>query len=297
MFAKKLAKSARGGEMKNAKKCTAAPIAFILLLVLLAPGAASAAAGPAVTVDALSGGYAAGDTAAVPVKIAGNPGCEAATLKLAYDTDALELAGYTTDGTLFEAGSVVDNHAKGIIGFFGAGSDIKENGTLFIANFTVKAGARAGSYPISIGAYQNLPGNFVNWDMEPVSPAFAAGSIPVVGAAGGNTAGSPAPAASGSTSAGGSAAASAQSEEEAPEETAESESAAQGQDAAAASRIGESGTALAPGAGAPDPDGPGRWTAAMAAWLAVAIIAAAIAGFFAIRYFRKRSKRQGSMAL
>lgn len=125
-----------------------------------------------------------GDTFTVPVTITDNPGFASAAFSLSYDSDALTFDSFDTTGTLFAAPSFLQDLASSSFTHMGS-SNITQDGVLIYATFTVKAGAAAGSYPISVGLKDGNELNFLNASLATVPAEFTSGSVtvgePVVG--------------------------------------------------------------------------------------------------------------------
>lgn len=90
----------------------------------------------------------AGETVTVAFTVAENPGFATFAAQIAYDTDALELTA-VTKGDLCQSGIFIENVAKGKVSYINT-VDITATGTLFVATFTVKEGAKLGTYPVTV---------------------------------------------------------------------------------------------------------------------------------------------------
>ncbi|MDR3295575.1 MAG: S-layer homology domain-containing protein [Clostridiales Family XIII bacterium] len=164
-------------------KIIVAALCLCLTLFGLAP-ASALAAGTAVQAGSISEAAPGATGLQIPVRIENNPGIAGAAFVFTYDTAALTLTGFT--GGLFPEGGLIKNPDRNNVAFFGV-TDIKENGTLFTAVFSVKSGAAAGDYEIRIGLVDGLDKNLMNWNADVVPVTFSPGKITVKAADSGTT--------------------------------------------------------------------------------------------------------------
>ncbi|MDR0916600.1 MAG: dockerin type I domain-containing protein [Oscillospiraceae bacterium] len=119
-------------------------------------------------------------TATVEVSIADNAGFRAFSLVIGYDTTALELTGVSWDSAL-PSGPQSTAGALPIVQYTKLSKgNFTGNGRLFTLTFTLKAGATAGEYPVTVSLNEAavIPARpFHNDAAEPVPVSFAAGAV------------------------------------------------------------------------------------------------------------------------
>jgi hypothetical protein len=136
----------------------------------------------AVSVGSVAGTVKPGDSFTVPISIAQNPGFAAFAFTLGFDSSALELTALDATGALLGADLLADlntataGYVKGAVNQIYV---IDDDGVLYNATFTVKAGAADGTYPISIGLKDSSELNFVDSMANPLDIGFTAGSVVV----------------------------------------------------------------------------------------------------------------------
>ena len=142
-------------------KLSAALLALALLAALAPPAASAASASIKAAADAAA--YAPGDTVAVKFSISGNPGFWGAGFTIKYDPGAMAL-GDIQAGRLFEGGNFSANPLNGTVAFYGESltADVRGDGELFTAVFTVNASAKPGAYTVTAELKDGLAKNFIN---------------------------------------------------------------------------------------------------------------------------------------
>lgn len=118
-----------------------------------------------------------GQKVSIPVSIQKNPGIAGATFTVSYDRTALTLDG-AEKGAVLSKGTFTPNAENGVITWYHT-SDVSENGILFTLNFTVKAGAKAGNYPVALALKDGEPANFSNQEADIVPIQFTNGAVTV----------------------------------------------------------------------------------------------------------------------
>ena len=113
----------------------------------------------------------------IPVTIQNNPGIAGAMLAISYDKSALTL-NKISQGPLFEHGSYSAPSEIGIVQWYHT-EDVKEDGVLFILQFTVNETAQNGSYNISVGLRDGIPANLSNADSNIVNAQFISGMLEI----------------------------------------------------------------------------------------------------------------------
>jgi len=167
------------GISRGAKRGVFALLVLALIAVLFTGITVKAYAdgGATITVGS-SGEVTAGDEFTVPVTIADNTGFAAAAFEFTYNSNALELTGFSTDGLI--GNGLIPNVAGNSAGYFSS-ADITDNGVLFSATFKVKDDAGDGTYDIKLGLRNNTASNMVNSSAKPVTVTFVDGSADVTG--------------------------------------------------------------------------------------------------------------------
>ena len=154
-------------------------LALILALMLsLVPLGSAFAADTTITVGS-SGEVTPGSEFTVPVNIEGNTGFAAAAFQFTYDTDALELVGFNSEGGLMRNGMLEGVDAS-TVGYF-SGSDMRDDGLLFSVVFRVKDDAPGGVYDIQIGLVEGAATNLVNSQAQTITVSFSSGVVQVAG--------------------------------------------------------------------------------------------------------------------
>ena len=168
--------------MKNRKRVLSVllALAVVFTMCITAAVAVDTGSGSAakVTVETVKKEVKVGDTVALNVSIAGNPGFAGYTVKFSYDANKLTLKE-VVNGT-FVGGMFTPNPAKNNVVFANT-TDFHEDGTLFTLKFTVKADCSNGA-AVTIESAQ-----FANAAQKPVSADIVAGGINVT--TGGSTTG------------------------------------------------------------------------------------------------------------
>ena len=138
---------------------------------------ADAAAPASISVDTKTA--KAGETVTVPVRIAGNPGIAAFSLRISYDSDTLELSNIL-DGELIQGiGTSTFNVSSGLANWHTIGGDLTRDGELFKLSFIVKDTASAGTTPVSVKLKGDLPVSLSNSNRQAVPVVFTAGGVKV----------------------------------------------------------------------------------------------------------------------
>ena len=168
--------------MKNRKRMLSVllALAVVFTMCITAAVAVDTGSGSAakVTVETVNKAVKVGDTVALDVSIAGNPGFAGYTVKFSYDANKLTLKE-VVNGT-FAGGTFMPNPEKNKVAF-GNATDSHGDGTLFTLKFTVKADCSNGA-AVTIESAQ-----FANAAQKPVSADIVAGGINVT--TGGSTTG------------------------------------------------------------------------------------------------------------
>lgn len=113
-----------------------------------------------------------GDEVKIDVAISENSGFANGKFTVEYDEAVLELKGIDIEGKLLENGSSAIN---GAMISFASAENITEDGVLFTAVFTVKAGAELGKYTVKVTAE-----DMVTTDGAAVAAEVADGAVEVV---------------------------------------------------------------------------------------------------------------------
>ena len=168
--------------MKNRKRMLSVllALAVVFTMCITAAVAVDTGSGSAakVTVETVNKAVKVGDTVALDVSIAGNPGFAGYTVKFSYDANKLTLKE-VVNGT-FAGGIFMPNPEKNKVAF-GNATDSHGDGTLSTLKFTVKADCSNGA-AVTIESAQ-----FVNAAQKAVSADIVAGGINVT--TGGSTTG------------------------------------------------------------------------------------------------------------
>ena len=168
--------------MKNRKRMLSVllALAVVFTMCITAAVAVDTGSGSAakVTVETVNKAVKVGDTVALDVSIAGNPGFAGYTVKFSYDANKLTLKE-VVNGT-FAGGTFMPNPEKNKVAF-GNATDSHGDGTLFTLKFTVKADCSNGA-AVTIESAQ-----FANAAQKAVSAEIVAGGINVT--TGGSTTG------------------------------------------------------------------------------------------------------------
>ena len=168
--------------MKNRKRMLSVllALAVVFTMCITAAVAVDTGSGSAakVTVETVNKAVKVGDTVALDVSIAGNPGFAGYTVKFSYDANKLTLKE-VVNGT-FAGGTFMPNPEKNKVAF-GNATDSHGDGTLFTLKFTVKADCSNGA-AVTIESAQ-----FANAAQKAVSADIVAGGINV--STGGSTTG------------------------------------------------------------------------------------------------------------
>lgn len=125
-----------------------------------------------------------GDTVAVNVSIAENPGIMAMTFTLVYDKDIFTFVKYNT-GILIDY-TIVDHPDKGYVSFVNCESrNRKNNGTLFTITFTVNDNAQVGTYDMKVQHIRpeehgdSMSGCLANWMGDTIIPTVNNGTVSI----------------------------------------------------------------------------------------------------------------------
>ena len=168
--------------MKNRKRVLSVllALAVVFTMCITAAVAVDTGSGSAakVTVETVKKEVKVGDTVALNVSIAGNPGFAGYTVKFSYDANKLTLKEIV-NGT-FAGGTFMPNPGKNMV-VLGNATDFHGDGTLFTLKFTVKADCSNGA-AVTIETAQ-----FRNAALKDVSVDIVAGGINVT--TGGSTTG------------------------------------------------------------------------------------------------------------
>ena len=168
--------------MKNRKRVLSVllALAVVFTMCITAAVAVDTGSGSAakVTVETVKKEVKVGDTVALNVSIAGNPGFAGYTVKFSYDANKLTLKEIV-NGT-FAGGTFMPNPGKNMV-VLGNATDFHGDGTLFTLKFTVKADCSNGA-AVTIETAQ-----FGNAALKDVSVDIVAGGINVT--TGGSTTG------------------------------------------------------------------------------------------------------------
>ena len=171
--------------MKNRKRVLSVllALAVVFTMCITAAVAVDTGSGSAakVTVETVKKEVKVGDTVALDVSIAGNPGFAGYTVKFSYDANKLTLKE-VVNGT-FEGGTFMPNPGKNKV-VLGNATDFHGDGTLFTLKFTVKADCSNGA-AVTIETAQ-----FGNAAQKDVSVDIVAGGINVSTTGGSTTGGS-----------------------------------------------------------------------------------------------------------
>ena len=171
--------------MKNRKRVLSVllALAVVFTMCITAAVAVDTGSGSAakVTVETVKKEVKVGDTVALDVSIAGNPGFAGYTVKFSYDANKLTLKEIV-NGT-FEGGTFMPNPGKNKV-VLGNATDFHGDGTLFTLKFTVKADCSNGA-AVTIETAQ-----FGNAAQKDVSVDIVAGGINVSTTGGSTTGGS-----------------------------------------------------------------------------------------------------------
>lgn len=156
--------------MRNFKRILAV-LTMLTLLGTVVVGSAFASTAPTMTLSSAT--VKAGDTAALTINVANNPGFTATIVKVGYDSTYLSLAARATNGDLFTSctpgGNVSANPYQ--IVFNDGFEDITADGVLANLSFKVADNAPAGEYPITLiySAEDTYNANFDFVEFEVVS--------------------------------------------------------------------------------------------------------------------------------
>ncbi len=168
--------------MKNRKRVLSVllALAVVFTMCITAAVAVDTGSGSAakVTVETVKKEVKVGDTVALNVSIAGNPGFAGYTVKFSYDANKLTLKEIV-NGT-FAGGTFMPNPGENMV-VLGNATDFHGDGTLFTLKFTVKADCSNGA-AVTIETAQ-----FGNAALKDVSVDIVAGGINVT--TGGSTTG------------------------------------------------------------------------------------------------------------
>lgn len=122
----------------------------LVLLLLVALAVPALAAGGSVSLSASATSLKRGDTFTVTASLSGADAVAMGTVKLSYDSAALELTGGSCHVSGATLGQVIPGQNAGT--FMLSGEPKKISGKIFTFNFRVKDGAAIGSYTISSSA-------------------------------------------------------------------------------------------------------------------------------------------------
>lgn len=152
-----------------------------MLLTFLPGDAVAASSSPTITVGNADAMANFADIA-VPITIENNPGVISMRLHVTYDSTALEL-------TRVEDGGILGNKNHPGVSVFPyvlswvndtAEEDFTANGTIATLHFSIRPGAAAGSYPITL-SYDSAKEEILNEALQTVDFALAPGTVALSG--------------------------------------------------------------------------------------------------------------------
>ena len=144
------------------------------------------AAGTTVTIGDIQA--KAGDTAEIPVVLAGNTGFSNLSLEIGYNSDVMTLSGVSSpvSGASFTMAQTYAAQPYNMQ--WDCATDITYNGTVAVMTFTINAGTANGTYPVTVDFYKGRDGNNVdgddinyNADYDPIPITYISGSVIVSG--------------------------------------------------------------------------------------------------------------------
>ena len=148
--------------------------ALLLALLLVAFLTLPALAGDGLTISAGSASGKAGETVKLDITVENNPGFSGMSLTVGYDPKVLTL----TDVENQAGGSFAPNMEKGVLTWL-LGRNTQREGVFFTLCFRIDAGAKEGTYPITLSLNDGRETNIVNEDAEAVPVTFVSGTVTV----------------------------------------------------------------------------------------------------------------------
>ena len=148
--------------------------ALLLALLLIACLTLPVLAADGLTISAGSTSGKVGETVKLDITVEKNPGFSGMSLTVNYDPRALTLTEVENQA----GGSFAPNMEKGVLTWL-LGRNTQREGVFFTLCFRIDAGAKEGTYPITLSLNDGRETNIINEDAEAVPVTFEAGAVTV----------------------------------------------------------------------------------------------------------------------